>query len=120
MGRAVLTRIARPLVAVAATLALAGIGVGVDATAASASSTFTTPMWGMTCTTWTSGGFGNYTANATCSGYGIWQVEASCSFGTNPTSLIMSNDIFTTQTASAPPCYWGVNEIKIREYVRTP
>jgi hypothetical protein len=112
-----LKRIARPLAAVATTAALAGAAVGLDATAASAA---TTPYWGMTCTTWTSGSFGNYYGNGTCTGTGIWQVEVSCSFGTNPTSLIMVNTPGMTQSASAGSCYWGINSVTIKEYVRTP
>jgi hypothetical protein len=117
-------RFARPLTAVAVATAVAGLGMGLSTPAASAAApsaavspaaTFTTPVWGMECTTFTSGSLGSYYGNATCTGLGKWRVNVSCTAGFDYSSLWQHTWPDQTLTARAGSCYWGVSSITVSE-----
>jgi hypothetical protein len=79
---------------------------------------FTTPVYGLDCTTSTSGSFGAYYGNASCRGTispGKWRVSTSCSFGftySSPWYYISPGEL---QTLSAGPCLWGVDSVTVEE-----
>jgi hypothetical protein len=102
----------------AVVLAAAAVSLGSAATASAqpARAAFTTPHFGMNCTTWVSGSFGGYYGNAACTGTGQWYVKVDCTAGfthTSPTALQLASTI--TNTRSAGSCYWGVNSVRVVE-----
>lgn len=102
----------------AVVLATAALGMGSAATASAqpVQAAFTTPYFGMNCSTWVSGSFGNYRGNATCSGTGQWFLRVDCTAGfTYDSTKALQIDPRTTNTRSAGSCYWGVNSMKIVE-----
>lgn len=104
----------RLLAAAVLTTAMTGTGVCLNATAAHAAS-FTTPVWGMECTTWTAEVNDRYYGYGQCTGPGKWRVDVSCTAGFNYNSLWQHTWPDDTRTARAGSCYWGVSSVKITE-----
>lgn len=107
----------------AAVLATAAVGMGGAATASAQpvsaealQAAFVTPYFGMNCSTWVSGSFGNYRGNASCTGTGQWFLRVDCTAGfTYDSPKALQIDPWTTSTRSAGSCYWGVNSMTIVE-----
>jgi hypothetical protein len=91
---------------------LAGTASAAPATAAS----FTTPYFGMNCSTWVLGSFGGYYGNAKCTGTGQWYLQVSCTAGfTYNSSTALQIESWASSTRSAGSCYWGVNSMTVKE-----
>ena len=77
---------------------------------------FTTPYYGMNCTTWVSGSLGGYYGNAQCAGVGQWYLQVSCTAGfTYNSSIALQLNSWDVGTRSAGSCYWGVSSMQVRE-----
>jgi|SRR3954447_11415811 hypothetical protein len=79
---------------------------------------FTTPVYGLDCTTSTSGSVGAYYGNASCRGTispGKWRVSTSCSVGFTYSSPYYYISPGEMQTLSAGPCLWGVDSVTVEE-----
>jgi hypothetical protein len=104
----------------ALTAIAAGLGVLASASPAAASSpTFTTPVYGMTCYTDVTGGFGSYQGSATCYAPVVakWKVHVDCSYGFSYDSIyVYTSDADGWYNLPVPnTCYWGVNSVQVIE-----
>jgi hypothetical protein len=108
----------RVTVTVLAAVAVACSVLGFTAAAADAS-TFVTPYYGMTCSTWTGKdqSTNNYYGAAQCTGDGKWRVSTSCSWGLTYKSLIwIQYQSEGPLTLTAGNCYWGVQSFSVEEF----
>ena len=111
----------RLTVAALAAVAVACSALGFSTAAADASS-FVTPYWKMSCTTWTGTNLSTnrYYGAAHCAGDGIWRVSTSCSWGWTYKSWIWIQFVGEPHTLTAGDCYWGVQSISVEEFKSTP
>lgn len=123
-------RYGKAVAATAVTAAVIGVGTLLGSSAASAAtpSTFTTPGYGMDCTTSESGSFSDgYSGSATCSGglagAGLWYARVACTgWGAGTYADPFAHEVpgagkSTTSTA-IPACTFGVNSIQVVERTR--
>jgi hypothetical protein len=111
--------------AVAAGVFGLGLLVGAPAASAVTSTDFTTPLYGMDCSTSQSGSFGSYSGHATCTGgtagVGLWYVKVDCTAGGTYSDPIHwevpGPGAYTTSTA-VPACTFGINSIQVVERTR--
>jgi hypothetical protein len=102
----------------AVVLATAALGLGGAATASAqpARAPFTTPHYGMSCTTWVTGSFGSYYGHASCTEDGYWYLRVNCTAGFSYNSPQALQDYpGERSTRSAGSCYWGVSSMQIVE-----
>jgi hypothetical protein len=93
-------------------LMVGACSLGALGTATASAAVFTTPLYGMTCHTYTSGSNGT----ASCTGSGKWLVAVSCNWGQTYRSGYRVNiEWYDTSIASAGSCWWGVNSVWVEE-----